>query len=115
MGNVANNNEYGIILYVSSYNTILGNTANNNEWGINLYFSSYSTISGNILIGNDECIVEDNCRDNKFKDNDCTPAPSSNYLATILFINICIIGVSVFMIYKNGKMLKKPQEDLDFL
>jgi len=36
-------------------------------------------------------------------------------LPSILIISTAIIGVSVFMIYKNGKMFKKPQEDLDFL
>jgi len=113
-GNTASNNLRGILLFYSRYNTISGNTANNNERGIYLYFSSYNTISGNILRGNDECIVEENGQ-NVIQDNDCTPTPSLNYLPIIFIISIAIVGVSVFMILKNRKMFKKPQEDLDFL
>jgi parallel beta-helix repeat protein len=115
-GNTAFYNiECGIFLYTSSYNTISRNTANYNQWGIVLYISSYNTISGNNIIGNDECIVELNCQGNVIQDNVCTLTPSLNYLPIILFISICIVGVSVFMIHKNGKKFKKPQEDLDFL
>ena len=113
-GNTANNNDYcGIGLYYSIYNTITGNAVNNNEYGIILYVSKYNTISGNTLIGNDECIVENYCQENIFKDNECMI--SLNYFPIILIIFIPILGVSVFMIYKNGKMFKKPQEDLEFL
>jgi len=116
-GNIVNNNNWsGILLYISNYNIISGNTANyNKEYGMVLYTSSFNTISGNNLIGNDECIVEINCQGNIIQDNDCTLTPSLNYLPTILIISISIVGVSVFMIYKNGKKFKKPQEDLDFL
>jgi parallel beta-helix repeat protein len=119
LGNTAFYNiECGIFLYTSSYNTISRNTANYNQWGIYLLFSNYNTISGNNLIGNDECIVEFNCQGNLIQDNDCTLppiTPSLNYLPNILIISTAIIGIAVFMIYKNGKMFKKPQEDLDFL
>ncbi|MHA1486459.1 MAG: right-handed parallel beta-helix repeat-containing protein [Promethearchaeota archaeon] len=109
------NTECGIFLFQSNHNTISENTANNNEYGIFLYNSGYNIVSGNYLIGNDECIVELNCEENIIQDNDCTLTPSLNYLPSILIISIAIVGVSVFMIYKNGKMFKKPQEDLDFL
>jgi len=109
------NTECGIVLFHSNYNTLSGNTANNNEYGIFLYTSNYNTISGNNLIGNDKCIIEVNCQGNVIQDNDCTLEPSLNYLPAILIISVIIVGVSVFMIYKNGKMFKKPQEDLDFL
>ena len=112
------NIECGIVLFQSDYNTISGNTANNNEYGIFLYYSFYNTISGNSLIGNDECIVEVNCHGNAIQDNDCTLppiTPSLNYFPIILIISIPILGVSVFMIYENGKKFKKPQEDIDFL
>ena len=109
------NTECGIVLFYSNYNTVSGNTANYNRWGIILSDSDYNIVSGNYVIGNDECIVELNCQVNEIQDNDCTLKPSLNYLPTILFISICIVGVSVFMIYKNGKMFKKPQEELDFL
>ena len=94
---------------------ISGNTLNNNEYGIFLYISSYNTISGNNLIGNDECIFEVGCQGNIFKDNDCTLTPSLNYLPTILIISITIVVVSVFIIYQNRKRFKRPQQDLEFL
>jgi parallel beta-helix repeat protein len=96
-------------------NTISGNIANYNHVGIRLEGTDNNIISGNTLIGNDICIVELNCQGNIIQDNDCTFELSLNYLPSILIISTAIIGVSVFMIYKNGKMFKKPQEDLDFL
>ena len=72
-GNNANNNRYGIFLGGSNNNDISGNTANNNTYGISLSESDYNTISGNTLLGNDECIVEENCQGNEFSDNgSCT-------------------------------------------
>jgi len=113
-GNTANNNNYcGIGLYYSIYNTITGNTANNNEYGILLYVSRYNTISGNTLIGNDECIFEETCEGNIFKNNDCSSG--MEYLPIILIISITIVGVSVFIIYQNRKRFKRPQQDLEFL
>jgi len=115
-GNTVNNNNYcGIGLYYSIYNTITGNTANNNEYGIYLYVSSYNTISGNTLIGNDECIFEEYCQENIFKDNDCILMLSLNYLPNVLIISITIVGVSVIIIYLNRKRFKRPQQDLEFL
>jgi len=58
------------------------------------------------------------CQGNVIQDNDCTLppiTPSLNYLPSILIISTAIIGVSVFMIYKNRKMFRKPQQDMDFL
>ncbi len=95
--------------------TILGNIANYNHVGIRLEGTNNNIISGNTLIGNDECIVEENCQGNIFKDNDCTLTPSLNYLPSILIISIAIIGVSVFIIYQNRKRFKRPQQDLEFL
>ena len=111
------NTECGILLFQSNHNTISRNTANYNQWGISLYTSGYNIVSGNNLIGNDECIVEVNCQGNVIQDNDCTlnDTTSLNYLPSILIISTAIIGVSVFMIYKNRKMFRKPQQDMDFL
>jgi len=111
------NTECGILLFQSNHNTISRNTANYNQWGIFLYISCYNNISGNNLIGNDECIVEVGCQGNVIQDNDCTlnDTTSLNYLPSILIISTAIIGVSVFMIYKNRKMFRKPQQDMDFL
>jgi len=98
-------------------NIISGNIANYNQVGIRLEGTDNNIISGNTLIGNDKCIVEIDCRGNEFKDNEgCRyPNTSLEYFPIILIISIPILGVSVFMIYKNGKKFKKPQEDLDFL
>jgi parallel beta-helix repeat protein len=108
------NKECGIILFQGIYNTISGNTANYNQWGIFLYNTGYNIVSGNNLIGNDECIVEVNCQGNVIQDNDCSDR-EIKYLPIILIISTAIIGVSAFMVYKNRKLFKKPQEDLDFL
>ncbi len=119
-GNTANSNKYdGIHLARSHNNTISGNNANDNECGIFFYNSSYNTISGNTLIGNDECIFELGlCQGNVIQDNDCARTritPSLNYLPIILIISTVIIGVSVFIIFKNRKRFKRPQQDLEFL
>ncbi len=115
-GNTATNNkECGIFLYNSCYNFVSGNIATYNQWGIVLYFSNYNTISGNKLKGNDECILEISCQGNVIQDNDCILPPTLNYLSPILIISVIIVGISVFIIYQNGKKFKKPQQDLDFL
>jgi parallel beta-helix repeat protein len=109
------NKECGIVLFHGNYNTISGNTANYNQWGIVLYNTGYNIVSGNILIGNDECIVEVDCQGNVIQDNDCTLTPSLNYFPIILIISTAIIGASGFIVYKNRKRFRKPQQDLDFL
>jgi len=88
-GNTANNNEHGIVLSSSLDNIVLGNTANNNERGIMLISSShFNIVSGNTLIGNVECIFEENSQENEFSNNgDCT------YGEVILFESIIIILV----------------------
>ncbi len=41
--------------------------------------------------------------------------PDLEYFPFIVIISAAIVGVSVFIIYKNRKMFRKPKEDLDFL
>ena len=106
--NTANNNSgSGIGLGLSNNNTISGNTANNNTYGIYLTSSDYNTISGNTLIGNVECIREENCQGNKFSDNgSCTygegdgeqPIPGYN-----LFILFGILSIVAILITKKVK------------
>jgi len=36
-------------------------------------------------------------------------------LPIILIISTTIVGVSVFIVYKNRKKFRKPQQDLEFL
>ena len=109
------NRECGIVIFHSNYNTISGNTVNYNQWGIFLYNSDYNSILRNNLKGNNECILERNCRGNIIQDNDCTHAPSLVYFPIILIVSIPILAVSGFIIYQNRRSFRKPQEDLEFL
>ena len=69
-GNTAYHNYYhGIALYDSNNNDISGNTACYSRFGISLHESNNNDITGNTLIGNYECIFEDNCQGNTFSDN----------------------------------------------
>ena len=98
-GNTANNNFRGIHLSESDYNTVLGNTANNNHYeGVHLFYSDFNTISGNNLLGNEECIVEENCEGNIFENNDCGIIPGYN-----LFFLICTMSVVIILIIKKLK------------
>jgi len=104
-GNTANNNdESGIFLYESNDNIISGNTANDNNWyGISLKYSNNTIISGNTLIGNDECIVEENCQGNRFSDNgDCTYGQGDGKIPGYnLFFLLGIISVVAIIISKK--------------
>jgi len=90
-GNIANNNEYGIMLILSNNNDISGNTANYNRYGIMLIFSNKNDISGNILMGNDECIAEDYCQGNTFRDNEYCDYGELRGISLELIILISII------------------------
>jgi parallel beta-helix repeat protein len=97
--NAANNNHfYGIGLGESDHNTISDNIANNNREGISLYSSDYNTVSGNILLGNDECIVENDCEGNILENNDCGIIPGYN-----LFFILGILAIVVTIISKKLK------------
>ncbi len=101
-GNTANDNSGSGIYLDGDYNTVSGNTANYNSNGISLYNSDNNDISGNALIGNDKCIVEENCEGNIFENNDCgkdQPIPGYN----LLFL----LGIlSVVAIIKSKKLKK---------
>ncbi len=111
MGNIANNNsETGIYLSFSDYSTISGNTANNNkDTGIHLFCSDYNIVSGNILLGNDECIVETNCKGNKFSDNgSCTYGQADDIIPGYnLFFLLSILSVVAILISIKKKYVKK--------
>ncbi|MFX1498962.1 MAG: NosD domain-containing protein [Promethearchaeota archaeon] len=116
-GNFANtNNGYGIFLTFSDSNIISGNTANNNKYGIFLHISDNNIISGNTLIGNIECIFEENCQGNKFSDNgDCIYGQSGNgrfpieVLLSSIFIGVGILIsiVLIFYIVNKRKRIKQ--------
>jgi len=113
-GNTANDNSfYGIELYFSDYNTVSGNTANNNSfYGIYLFRSRSNTISGNILIGNNECIYEENCIGNTFSDNgDCMYGQGSSGVPIELIILVsvisggAVIGVVVLLLIRRTRKI----------
>ena len=97
--NTANYNQYGIGVYSiygygSRNNLISENTANNNTFvGIHLVGSNHNTVSGNTLIGNGECIVEENCQGNTFSDNgDCTYGQGNGGIPIELIVVISVIS-----------------------
>ena len=68
--NVNYNNGYGIASVYSNNNMISGNSINyNTNYGTYLRESNYNVISGNTMIGNNHCIIEDNCVGNTFRNN----------------------------------------------
>ena len=111
LGNFANeNSEAGIFVDNSDHNTISENTANNNLfYGIQLLGSNYNTISGNTLLGNAECIYEENCQGNKFNDNgECTygqeePGPSILGYSIIVLLGVFSF-VTIFLLRKINKL-----------
>jgi len=101
-GNTANNNDQGIFLRWSNNNTLSGNTANYNRYGIYLSRSSSNTVSGNNLMGNDECIVEEDCQGNVFRDNgSCSygetgqPIPGYNLFFLLGILSVISIIISI--------------------
>ncbi len=100
--NNVNDNYRGIFLLGTDNNTILGNSIKENYIGIYLRRSNYNNVTGNILIGNDECIVEEDCMGNIFENNDCRakdnkpPIPGYNF---IIIIGITI-GISLILTKK---------------
>jgi parallel beta-helix repeat protein len=105
IGNTANNNTAnGIQLTSSDENILSGNTANNNNLaGIYLYYSNDNEIYGNVLIGNQECIIEEGCRGNIFRDNDsCNYGEVSGVINGYWFqiIIICICSFVIVLIRK---------------
>jgi len=105
LGNTFNANRWaGLRLRYSNNNSISGNTANNNiYYGIYLSSSDYTLFQGNTLIGNDECIVEENCQGNTFSDNgSCTYGQGDGTIPGFnLFFMLGILSVAVILISKK--------------
>ncbi|MHA1190883.1 MAG: right-handed parallel beta-helix repeat-containing protein [Promethearchaeota archaeon] len=111
-GNTIYNNRDGISLWDNSdNNNISGNTVNNNNrYGMYFSFSNFNMISGNTLIGNDECIVEDNCQGNTFSDNgECTYGQGNGGIPIeiIFLISVisggAVIGVAALLIIRRRR------------
>ena len=102
-GNTANNNSHqGISLGGGYFNTISGNTANNNEYGLYFKGSDDNVITGNILIGNNECIVEEDSTGNKFSDNGaCTYGQGPAIPGYNLFFLFSTLFAAVILLRKK--------------
>ncbi len=104
--NTANNNDRGIYIHNSDYNTITGNTAKLGGVGITLHNSNYNIVSGNTLLGNYECIVEDNCEGNIFENNDCGESNGIPFELIILISVIsggAAIGVATLLLIRRKR------------
>ena len=80
--------------------------SNYNQIGVNLNSSDVNSISGNTLLGNDKCIVEENCQGNAFGDNgDCTYGESEDGGGNPmdLIILISVISFVVTLLFANRK------------
>ena len=97
----------GISLYYCNNNDVIGNTANyTSHNGIYLDYSDYNIVSGSILIGNTECIAEQNCQGNKFSDNgDCTYSQGDGVIPgyNLYFL----LGILSFVVIILSKKVKK--------
>ena len=107
-GNTANDNkDSGLYLLFSDYNDISGNTANYNRYGIRLYESNNNMVSGNTLMGNDECIVEDYCQGNTFRDNEYCDYGEGIPLELIILISSisggAVIGVVTLLLIRRKR------------
>ena len=85
--NIENNTKYGIQMTISDFNTISKNNITDNEIGIYLDTSNYNSITENIFIGNEQCIVEVNFIGNNIQNNFC-----SNEVIIWIWIGI-IVGI----------------------
>ncbi|MFX1314179.1 MAG: nitrous oxide reductase family maturation protein NosD [Promethearchaeota archaeon] len=106
-GNVANNNDKGIYLVVSNKNLVTRNTANDNNIGIHLSYTNNNIITGNILLGNDECIVEENSEGNIFENNDCGEGGG---FPVELIILISIIGAGIVIGITTPLLIRRKRK-----
>ncbi|NVM45815.1 MAG: right-handed parallel beta-helix repeat-containing protein [Candidatus Lokiarchaeota archaeon] len=108
--NNSSNNGYGISLYSSNGNTISGNSVNNNVCGIYLFNSDYNFVSKNSILGNNECILEDNCEGNELNDNICPHSQTDNSIPGLnLFFLLCIVSVTLIILSKKVKKSFPPK------
>ncbi|MFX0073985.1 MAG: nitrous oxide reductase family maturation protein NosD [Candidatus Hermodarchaeota archaeon] len=112
-GNVVNYNEgHGLILAASSNTRISGNTITYNaDYGIYLLESNYNLITGNTLIGNNQCIIEENCVENTFRDNTgCFYGePAINVFGNfLLFAIIFLVSLVLFNLFiRDQRIVRK--------
>ena len=111
--NVNHNTEVGIMLSISDYNTIKANIVNFNEVGISLWGyqelggSNNNSIIGNTLIGNNQCIYEDeNCHGNIFENNNCAEEHLilGYNLISIIFVVFLILSIMIKKLDKNLRL-----------
>lgn len=93
-------------MYSNNNNIISGNTANYNDVGIRIHYSNSNTVSGNTLIGNDVCIVEYNCEENIFENNDCGKGSRISFESIIVISSIsggAVIGVVTILLIRSKR------------
>ncbi len=106
---VNNNNDDGIYIIYSNDNNITGNIINNNgDDGIFLRGSNNNIVSGNTLIGNQECITEEECQENVFNDNGSCNYGEGDKVPVIQGYNIIFLfgALLVLSIILQKKMMK---------
>lgn len=71
--------------------------------------SDYNNILGNILIGNDKCIVEENCQGNEFSDNGpCTNGQEDGEQPIPGYTLFLLLGLLSIVVILISKKLRKP-------
>ncbi len=112
-GNIANNNtRIGFYVVNSDDNIISGNIANDNYYGIELKSSDYNVISGNTLLGNEVCIIEDDCIGNEFSNNSCNYSNTFPFELIVLIL-IIIGGISaciILLIFINKSIMRRSKK-----
>ena len=107
---ITDNQNSGISLNFSIGNNIIGNTISENYYGIFMEKSNDSLIVVNNLIGNTYCIVEIECKDNRFIDNTCE---ESLDFAWVLLLGFLISSIAlnfvlaIIFIKKRGRRGEK--------
>jgi len=81
-----------------------------------IWDSNNNTISEKILIGNDECIVEENCQGSKFSDNgDCTYGQGDGAISGYnLDFLLVFLSLAAIILSKKLRKSKNPIKKLFF-
>jgi len=77
-------------------------------------FSNFNMVSGNTLIGNDECIVEENCQGNTFSDNgECTYGQGNGGIPIEIIFLISVISGGVVIGVAALLLIRRRRKTID--